>query len=193
MTPRGWLFDLDGTLTVAMHDFAAIKTRLGLPPDRDVLAGVATRPEHERPALLEAVRAWEREHLARAEPAPGASELLERVSAQGHPTGIVTRNTRVTALATLEQIGLADYFPEEVVFGRDDAAPKPAPDAVIALLERFSVPAARAVMVGDHEHDLLAARAAGVHAVWLDPDDTGVFSHHADTVIRGLDALLAWI
>ena len=33
---RHWIFDLDGTLTVAAHDFAAIRRTLGIPPGRDV-------------------------------------------------------------------------------------------------------------------------------------------------------------
>ncbi|MEO0601037.1 MAG: HAD-IA family hydrolase [Myxococcota bacterium] len=185
-----WLFDLDGTLTEPTHDFAAIKAELGLPPDRDVLSGIRTQPEADRPALLKAVRDWEADHLDRARPARGATELLDRLADAGLPVGIVTRNTRVTARATLDVIGLAHHFPEGVVYGRDDAMPKPAPDAVLALLERFDVSAARAVMIGDHDHDLLAGRAAGATAVWVDPDGTGEFASSADVVVRGLDELL---
>ncbi|HCR31850.1 MAG TPA: HAD family hydrolase, partial [Stenotrophomonas sp.] len=29
---RHWVFDMDGTLTVAMHDFERIKRELGIPP-----------------------------------------------------------------------------------------------------------------------------------------------------------------
>ncbi len=190
MTFRAWLFDLDGTLTVATHDFAAFKATLGLPPDRDVLSGIATRPEADRPALLQAVREWEEAHLDRAQPAPGATELLDRLSERRVPLGIVTRNTQSTARATLDRIGLAHHFPEGVVHGRDTASPKPAPDALFALLNAFSVPAADAVMVGDHGDDLLAARAAGVHAVWVDPQGTGRYAHHADSVVSALHELL---
>ncbi|MEM6931250.1 MAG: HAD-IA family hydrolase [Myxococcota bacterium] len=185
-----WLFDLDGTLTEPTHDFAAIKAELGLPPDRDVLSGILTKPETERSGLLEAVRAWEADHLERARPARGAPELLDRLAHAGLPVGIVTRNTRVTARATLEIIGLAHHFPEGVVYGRDDAMPKPAPDALLALLQRFAVSASRAVMVGDHDHDLLAGRAAGATAVWVDPAGTGEFASRADVIVRGLDELL---
>ena len=33
-----WVFDLDGTLTVPVHDFAAIKRELGLDPEVDILS-----------------------------------------------------------------------------------------------------------------------------------------------------------
>ena len=32
-----WIFDLDGTLTVAAHDFDAIRAELGLPQGRPIL------------------------------------------------------------------------------------------------------------------------------------------------------------
>ena len=36
-----WVFDMDGTLTCAKHDFPAIKTELGLPLDKDILTGLS--------------------------------------------------------------------------------------------------------------------------------------------------------
>lgn len=193
MTFRTWLFDLDGTLTVPMHDFASLKRDLGLPPDLDVLAGIATRPEAEQPALHEAVHDWEAAHLARAAPAPHAVDLLRKLGARGCPTGIVTRNTHATARHTLENIGLSHFFGDEVLYGRDDAPAKPDPAAINALLARFEAPATSAVMIGDDIHDLNAATAAGVTAVWLDPDRTGRFAEAADHVIATLGATFEWI
>mgnify|MGYP000293650260 CR=1 FL=1 len=39
------LFDMDGTLTVPMHDFAAFKARHGLPTDQDLLGSTLALPE----------------------------------------------------------------------------------------------------------------------------------------------------
>ena len=33
-----WLFDMDGTLTVPVHDFVALRRRLGAPEGGDILA-----------------------------------------------------------------------------------------------------------------------------------------------------------
>ncbi|MEY4949417.1 MAG: hypothetical protein RL698_1628, partial [Pseudomonadota bacterium] len=41
---RHWIFDLDGTLTVAMHDFDAIRTALDLPTGRPILEALAELP-----------------------------------------------------------------------------------------------------------------------------------------------------
>ena len=36
-----WVFDLDGTLTLAVHDFAAIRRHLGIPAQADILHHLA--------------------------------------------------------------------------------------------------------------------------------------------------------
>ncbi len=184
-----WVFDLDGTLTVPMHDFSALKVELGLPPDRDILGGISLAPATEQGRLREAVRAWEREHVRSAVAAPGAMALLDRLLERRCRVGILTRNTRATALSTLERIGLIDRFDPVCVLGRDSAAPKPAPDGVLALLRRWNARAHGAVMVGDYVDDLRAGRAAGASAVWIDHDRTGLSSSEADVTIHGLDAL----
>ncbi|MEN0065272.1 MAG: HAD-IA family hydrolase [Myxococcota bacterium] len=192
-TFHAWIFDLDGTLTVPMHDFAALKRELGLPADLDVLAGIASRAPEEQAPLREAVRIWELAHLDRAEAGTGARELLTRLREARIPMGIVTRNTHEGARGTLKQIGLSELFDDAVIYGREDAKPKPAPDAVLALLERFSVAADQAVMIGDDIHDLQAARAAGVTPVWIDPVGEGPYAAHADLVITSLEQVFDWL
>ena len=187
---RAWIFDLDGTLAQPMHDFTALKATLGLPTDRDVLAGIASRPAAERPALNAAVAQWERDHLADARPAPGAARLLDAVAAAGQHRGVLTRNTRATALATLSAIDLRDRFDDADVVGRQCARPKPDPAGILRLLGAWGVVAGEAVMVGDHVHDLQAARAAGVHAVWIDHGGSGRFAAQADRVVLDLAELL---
>jgi HAD superfamily hydrolase (TIGR01509 family) len=188
-----WVFDLDGTLTVPMHDFAGLKRSLGLPADRDVLGGIALAPPAEQPRLHEAVRAWEREHVANAAAAPGADALLDQLVGRGCRIGILTRNTRETALSTLERIGLLDRFDPVCVLGRDSARPKPAPDGVRALLTRWSAPPDGSVMVGDYVDDLRAGRAAGAAAIWIDHEGTGVAASEASLTVRTLDALLGLV
>jgi phosphoglycolate phosphatase-like HAD superfamily hydrolase len=61
--------------------------------------------------------------------------------------------------------GLAGRF--AVVLGPEEVArPKPAPDMLLAALERLAVPAPEALYVGDMTVDVTTARAAGV-AVWV--------------------------
>ena len=41
---RHWVFDLDGTLTKAVHDFALIRRALEIPPEADILGHLAALP-----------------------------------------------------------------------------------------------------------------------------------------------------
>jgi len=44
---RHWVFDMDGTLTIAVHDFAAIRRALEIPEEDDILR---CRPTKRRPS-----------------------------------------------------------------------------------------------------------------------------------------------
>jgi HAD superfamily hydrolase (TIGR01509 family) len=191
-TLRGWVFDLDGTLTVAQHDFDGIKRRLGLDPALPVLEGVALRPEAERPAILAAIHDWELGLARQARPNPGARALLEHLRATGCALGLLTRNSRDNAAITLEAAGLLDLFDPDHLIGRDEQPPKPAPDGVLHLARRWGLPTSALAMVGDWSFDLQAGRAAGARSVWLDVDRTGIFDHLADRVVQSLAELLEW-
>lgn len=186
-----WIFDLDGTLTVAVHDFDAIRAELGLPMGRPILEAL-----DELPAAAAAqahARLYELElTLARASrPSPGAEPLLAALAARGRGLGVVTRNSRQLALITLEACGLSHFIPAQMVRGREDGPPKPSPAGVTDVLQLLGVPPERAVMVGDYQFDLMAGRAAGAATVWLDLEGSGQFRHLCDRVVTSLEQLHA--
>ena len=49
---RHWVFDMDGTLTVAVHDFAAIRVALAIPAEHDILTHLAELPADEAAANM---------------------------------------------------------------------------------------------------------------------------------------------
>lgn len=55
---RHWVFDMDGTLTRAVHDFPAIRRALDIPEQDDILLHLAALPEAEAAAK----HAWLLEH-----------------------------------------------------------------------------------------------------------------------------------
>ena len=188
-----WVFDMDGTLTVPMHDFAAFKQDHGLPMDRDVLGGTLSLPEPRRSRVLQAIRDWEDELARTAEAQDDAVQLLEAITSRGGQVGVLTRNSKEGAVVTLGASGLDRFFGDEsFVIGRDCAAPKPAPDGVELLLRRFGARPEQAVMVGDWVFDVQAGRNAGTATVLVErhgpcPADWLPF---ADAVVGRLDELL---
>lgn len=185
-----WIFDLDGTLVRSEHDYRAMKDRLGLPRHLALLEGIGTRPEEERPELLALVNAWEDDLASRTRPMDGAREVVEALRDRRRSVGVLTRNTRASALRALDVAGLLDLFDERYVVGRDEAAPKPSPEGIGALLRRWNALPADACLVGDFRFDLEAARAAGIEGIWFDPGRTGEHSALADRVIHDLRELL---
>ncbi|AHL76938.1 HAD family hydrolase [Stutzerimonas stutzeri] len=162
---RHWVFDMDGTLTIAVHDFSAIKRALDIPEDDDILHHLVALPADEAAGK----RAWllehERELAYAATPAPGARELVEELCDRGCRLGVLTRNAHELALVTLQAVGLGEYFASEDILGRDEAPPKPDPGGLLHLADRWSVEPSELVMVGDYRFDLECAKAAGARGV----------------------------
>lgn len=181
---------MDGTLTVAAHDFAAMARSLGLPAGRPILESLDELSPLEQVPLRAQLADIEREVARNSRLAPGALELLEELAQRGAKLGILTRNTRANAAITLDAVGLASWFPEACVVGRDEAKPKPSPAGVLYHLHRWEARPDDAVMVGDYLFDLEAGRAAGAATVYVDPEARYPFREHADEAVARLDALL---
>ncbi|POF91913.1 HAD family hydrolase [Pseudomonas putida] len=168
---RNWVFDMDGTLTVAVHDFAAIRVALDIPAEHDILTHLAALPAAEAAAKHAWLLEHERDLATASTAATGAVELVRELAERGCRLGILTRNARELAHVTLEAIGLADCFPVEHILGRDEAAPKPSPDGLLKIASAWGVTPSELVMVGDYRFDLDCGRAAGARTVLVNLPD----------------------
>jgi HAD superfamily hydrolase (TIGR01549 family) len=188
-----WIFDMDGTLTVANHDFEAIRETLGLPVGQPILEALAQLPVAEAAEKFEQLYAIEMSIAETTQAQPAAQELLSRLRSAGKNCGILTRNSKTIAHRTLEACGLLAFFTDATILSRDCCAPKPQPDGIYCLLDYWQGSPDASVMVGDYLFDLLAGRNAGTATVHLDV--TGIFSwpEHADCCVENLEALMALI
>lgn len=186
---RHWVFDLDGTLTIAVHDFAAIRRELRIPDGSDILGHLESLPRAEALTLHRRLQEIELELARLTGAAHGATTLVERLHASGAFLGVLTRNSRENALRTLDLIGLGEYFNADYVLGRDEARPKPDPDGIHRLAVLWEADPAEMVMVGDYLYDLQAGRSAGALTVHV--DSAGVFRwpELADVMIESLEEI----
>lgn len=184
-----WVFDLDGTLTVPVHDFAAIRADLGIPDGVDILGHIDSLPEGEARRLHRRLDEIEDGLAGRAEPSAGAVRLVEALHCRGKSLGIVTRNTRQIALRVLETIGVGGCFAPDNVLGRHDALPKPDPHGLAILSTRWGAPAGSLVMVGDYLFDLQSGRACGAATVHVDRSRSFRWPHLTDIAVASLDEL----
>lgn len=184
-----WVFDLDGTLTVPVHDFAAIRAVLGIPDSSDILEHLSSVPAEEARLLHRKLDEIEDELARRAELAEGAGRLVEMLHRRGVRMGILTRNTKAVALRVLESIGLGHHFPPAFVLGRHDALPKPDPDGIRKLSDRWGITGSEIVMVGDYLFDLQSGRAAGAATVHVDRTRGFHWPEFTDVAVRTLEEL----
>ena len=184
-----WIFALDGTLTVAVHDFNAIRNELGIPAGQPIIKTIESLPKNESLALKQKLQEIE-ENLARnARPANGVKNLLEALHRRNYHLGILTLNSRENAWVTLKALGLADYFTEDFVIGRWCVEPKPSPKGIHKLLNHWKVDANEAIIVGDYLYDLQVGRAAEIATIHVDPKGEFFWPELADIQANSIDEI----
>lgn len=217
-----WLFDIDGTLLLtdgaAREAFAfAVRECLGVEDD---LADIAFAGRTD-PLILgdilrkhghafqdgEASRFWATTYArmdalltpGRGRLLPGVTELLAAVEREpGWVAALLTGNTTGMARIKLGHFGIAERF----AFGAfgEEAADRDglARVAVARAAERCRVPPGRCIVVGDTEHDIACARAAGARVVAVATgirDRSVLAAHRPDLLLDDLSQpsdCLAW-
>ncbi|MCO4836813.1 MAG: HAD family hydrolase [Oceanospirillaceae bacterium] len=191
LASKHWIFDMDGTLTIGVHDFDMMRSELGLAPNQDILKTVqAMSPEQAAPMWAK-IDALEYHFASLAKPMPGAFELLERLHDKGVNLGVLTRNVMPATLHTLQVCNLDQFFAPENILDRASCEPKPEPDGILLLLEQWGAKASESVMVGDYVFDLAAGRAAQVATVHIDTSAQYSWPKMSDWCIDHLDQLIA--
>ena len=212
---RGALIDLDGTLLDTARDLAAAANRmlaaLGRPPrsteevGRYVGKGLARLVERcltgelegrADPRLLERAvgifsPAYEEESGRHCRVFDGVVEGLATLEKLGIRLACVTNKPERFTLPLLERMGLAAHF-KAVVCADRLARTKPDPLPLQHACERLDLDPREALVVGDSENDVRAARAAGMPVVCVAygyTEGMPVESLGADAVIPDLRAL----
>lgn len=180
-----WLvLDLDGTLVDSVPDLAAALNRLmharGLAgfagPEVAAMVGDGARALVERGfrargqvaddgAVAAFLADYTRNAAVLSRAYPGVVDTLARLAADGWTMAVCTNKPAAPARALLDALGLAPFF---AALGGGDSftVRKPDPGHLLATLAACGGDPARAVMVGDHHNDVVAAAGAGVRSVW---------------------------
>ena len=202
------LFDLDGTIAdtlpliyLAFNDAVRpilhrelmdreIRGMFG-PPDTAILRSIVPEDRADE-AILRYMERYRRDHGDYVTLYDGIRQIFEDAASQGMKLAVVTGKSRVTALFTLEQLGVLDRF--EVIYGGDDVErQKPNPQALIAATADLgATPAESGVMIGDSAADILAGKAAGLSTIgvlWGSPDHEELEHAKPDVICATMDEL----
>ena len=177
------LFDLDGTLIDTAADFIAslnsqcARRGVSSPPAETVRNTVSNGARalvelafklREGDAGFESCRqellSIYEQYAGTAAPIfPQAQTCLNLLQQYRLPWGIVTNKPRYYTALLLQRIGLNNV---PVVVCPDDVSnTKPDPEPLLLAASRLNVNAADCVYLGDHERDINAGRAAGMHTI----------------------------
>jgi HAD superfamily hydrolase (TIGR01549 family) len=153
---------MDGTLTTPVLDFPKIRTELGVGPG-PILESLARLDPTRREQAEAKLHRIEDEAAKNSLLNEGCKDLLAWMAANGSPTALITRNSRLSAQTVfrLHQLSM------DVIITREDGPFKPSPIPLELACRRLNVKHDEAWMVGDGQHDIEAANAAGIRAVWI--------------------------
>lgn len=184
---------MDGTLTVAIHNFLLIRKKLGLPQGLPILETIETYPEKKAKRILSKLDKIEYELALRSNPQNGVYELLHKLKSQNKKLGIITRNSIENAHETLNNCKLSSFFERKYILGRESCKPKPSPECVKKLMDLWNACPSDTIMVGDYLFDLLSGRAAGVFTIYLDVSNVFKWKDYANLCVSSMHNILKFL
>lgn len=215
MTHSSWpcdlvAFDLDGTLvdTAGLHvaaTQAALRAVFGQEAPLALVARSLGRPLPEsmevvsdgRGQIPELMSAFLLHYSAHedegVQPFPDAIPTLTALHSAGIPIALLSNKLRVWGQAEIARLGLAPYL-AHAIFVEDMPVPKPDPQALAPLLQRFQVMPARVLVIGDGLADLHCAQAAGAlagAALWGPHDPAPLLAANPDYAFHQMREILS--
>jgi len=179
---KHFVFDLDGTLVDSFASYFELLERIFA--EYGKARGATFKDSLRTAALTDPLLEFFEQHLGADQVAPamallqqvsnadasripvfaGVFDALEHLRQRGAKIGVWTNRDRESAGLILEKTGLAPFM-TSFVSGSCVALRKPHPEGLLRVIAEFGCAPHEVTVVGDHEHDVTAARQAGAHSV----------------------------
>jgi pyrophosphatase PpaX len=191
-----YFFDWDGTLATTLDIWLKIFIeQLGAygikAADKDIVFKVFGRvekgvlelglPEDKLQPFIAELKAMAPERVAAAGLYPDVKELLTTLKSQGKKLALITASLREVVDIVIEQHDILELF-DVVVTGDDIKEHKPDPEGIHVALKKLDLTPSQAIMLGDTEKDLLAAKNAGMDSLLYFPERHKLF-HDRDELL----------
>lgn len=124
-----------------------------------------------------------------SQPYPQAEQGLQRLKESGLPLACITNKPAKFTVPLLQATGFIDYF-DLVVSGDTLLKKKPDPDQIFHICKKFGIEPWDALLIGDSNTDILAAKNAGCY-VFTVPygynQGLAIDHNHVDAMIEHLN------
>ncbi|KAK2643792.1 hypothetical protein Ddye_018987 [Dipteronia dyeriana] len=179
---RGVVFDMDGTLTVPVIDFAAMyravlgeheykRIKAESPSGIDILHHIERWSPDKQRSAYQAIADYERQGLDRLQIMPGAAELYGFLDSKKIRRGLITRNVKEAVDLFHQRFGIT-FSP---ALSREFRPYKPDPAPLLHICSMWQVQPNEVMMVGDSlRDDVACGKGAGAFTCLL--DETGRYS-----------------
>ncbi len=122
-----------------------------------------------------------------SKPFAGIAEVCKYIHSTDRKNYLYTHRGE-SSIMLLEKFGLDGYF-SDFITSQNGFERKPSPAAIQYLIEKHGIVSAEAIMIGDRDLDLIAAKKAGIDACFF--DELGAASDHSDHAIKDFQQLYA--
>ncbi|CAN7137528.1 unnamed protein product [Brassica rapa subsp. narinosa] len=200
---RGVVFDMDGTLTVPVIDFAAMyrsvlgedeykRIKAESPAGIDILHYIESWSPDKQQKAYEIIADYEQQGIDKLQIMPGAVELCSFLDSKKIKRGLITRNVK-KAIDIFHQRFDVIFSP---ALGREFRPYKPNPDPLLHICSAWDIQPNEVMMVGDSlKDDIACGKGAGAFTCLLDetgrygPDDFSVSGLHPDFKVDSLSKI----
>jgi len=206
---KGIIFDVDGTLTftnqLIFDSFNHItKKYLGkkfsddeiialFGPTEDVILKQICPDEYE--SARRDYYSYYKDNHSIAQLYDGIKSLIIEIKSSNVLLSIFTGKGRTSALITLDEYGLTDYF-DMIINGDDVKNHKTSPEGIIMFLQEHNLKPKEVLMIGDAPSDIIAARECGVEiasVVWDSYAEDEVRILNSKNIFHSVDELRNYI
>ncbi|XP_050215561.1 haloacid dehalogenase-like hydrolase domain-containing protein At2g33255 [Mercurialis annua] len=176
---RGVIFDMDGTLTVPVIDFAAMyravlgdeeyrRVKAENPSGIDILHHIEQWSPDKQRTAYEVILDFERQGLDRLQIMPGVVELCRLLDSKNIRRGLITRNVK----EAVDLFHLRSGVTFSPALSREFRPYKPDPAPLLHICAAWNIQANEVIMVGDSlKDDIVCGKRAGAFTCLL--DETG--------------------
>ena len=113
----------------------------------------------------------------------GIKELLEEIG-QKYRLAIATNASDIFAHKILSHLDISHHF-DEVVGANQVRNPKPKPDMLLKIIDKYQIDKDKTVLIGDSHKDFFAAKSAGIGSILVNWG----FSNHKNSAVNTTEDL----